>query len=379
MLKVMTIVGTRPELIKLCRVIDELDRNLSHILVHSGQNFDYELNQIFFDQLAIRRPDEFLNAAGASAIETIAKVLISGDQVLQKHSPDAILILGDTNSCLIAIAAKRRKIPIFHMEAGNRCFDQRVPEEINRRIVDHVSDVNLPYTEHARRYLLAEGMAPQTVIKTGSPMKEVIGHYRPGIDGSTVLAQLGLKPRGYIVVSAHREENVDVPERLAELINSVNALAVTHDMPIVFSVHPRTRKRLDAAAGLVLDRRVRALAPLGFLDYVKLQMESFCVVSDSGTITEESGLLGFPAVTIRQAHERPEGMDEGTVVMCELASVRVHEAVRVVTQQMLGDGAIFRTPADYEADNVSTKVVRIIVSYVDYVRRTVWFDQEVSP
>ena len=379
MLKVMTIVGTRPELIKLSRVIDQLDRNLTHILVHSGQNFDYELNQMFFEQLSIRRPDEFLNAAGDSAIETIAKVLTSGDQVLQKHSPNAILILGDTNSCLIAIAAKRRKIPIFHMEAGNRCFDQRVPEEINRKIVDHLSDVNLPYTEHARRYLLAEGLAPQTVIKTGSPMKEVIGHYRQGIDASKVLAQLGLKPRGYIVVSAHREENVDVPERLAELINSMNALAVAHDMPIVFSVHPRTRKRLDAAPGLVLDRRVRALAPLGFLDFVKLQMESFCVVSDSGTLTEESGLLGFPAVTIRQAHERPEGMDEGTLVMCDLAAGRVQEAVRLVTQQVFTHGTKLRTPADYEAENVSTKVLRIIVSYVDYVRRTVWFDQEVSP
>jgi UDP-N-acetylglucosamine 2-epimerase (non-hydrolysing) len=379
MLKVMTIVGTRPELIKLCRVIDQLDRSLTHILVHSGQNFDYELNQIFFEQLSIRRPDEFLNAAGGSAMETIAKVLTCGDQVLQKHNPDAILILGDTNSCLIAIAAKRRKIPIFHMEAGNRCFDQRVPEEINRKIVDHVSDVNLPYTEHARRYLLAEGLAPETVIKTGSPMKEVIGYYRQGIDASKALDQLGLKPRGYIVVSAHREENVDVPERLAELVRSVNALAVSHTMPIVFSVHPRTRKRLDNAPGLVLDRRVRTMAPLGFLDYVKLQTESFCVVSDSGTITEESGMLGFPAVTIRQAHERPEGMDEGTLIMCELAPDRVREAVRLVTEQAFRDSAKFRTPPDYEPDNVSTKVLRIIVSYVDYVRRTVWFDQEVSP
>jgi len=379
MLKVMTIVGTRPELIKLCRVIDQLDRSLTHILVHSGQNFDYELNQIFFEQLSIRRPDEFLNAAGGSAMETIAKVLACGDQVLQKHNPDAILILGDTNSCLIALAAKRRKIPIFHMESGNRCFDQRVPEEINRKIVDHVSDVNLPYTEHARRYLLAEGLAPETVIKTGSPMKEVIGYYRQGIDASKALDQLGLKPRGYIVVSAHREENVDVPERLAELVRSVNALAVSHTMPIVFSVHPRTRKRLDNAPGLVLDRRVRTMAPLGFLDYVKLQTESFCVVSDSGTITEESGMLGFPAVTIRQAHERPEGMDEGTLIMCELAPDRVREAVRLVTEQAFRDSAKFRTPPDYEPDNVSTKVLRIIVSYVDYVRRTVWFDQEVFP
>jgi UDP-N-acetylglucosamine 2-epimerase (non-hydrolysing) len=347
--------------------------------VHSGQNFDYELNQIFFDQLAIRRPNEFLDAAGGSAMETVAKVLISGDQVLQKHNPDAILILGDTNSCLIAIAAKRRKIPIFHMEAGNRCFDQRVPEEINRKIVDHVSDINLPYTEHARRYLLAEGLAPETVIKTGSPMREVIDHYRAGIDASGALGQLGLSPRGYIVVSAHREENVDVPERLAGLVDCVNALALAHDMPIVFSVHPRTRKRLGSAPELVLDRRVRAMSPLGFFDYVKLQMESFCVVSDSGTITEESGILGFPAVTIRQAHERPEGMDEGTLIMCELVADRVQQAVRLVTQQTFRDSAKFRTPPDYEPGNVSSKVLRIIVSYVDYVRRTVWFDQKVSP
>jgi UDP-N-acetylglucosamine 2-epimerase (non-hydrolysing) len=379
MLKVMTVVGTRPELIKLSRVIAELDRSVTHILVHSGQNFDYELNQIFFDQLAIRRPDEFLMAAGGSAMETIAKVLTSGDKVLQKHSPDALLILGDTNSCLIALAAKRRKIPVFHMEAGNRCFDQRVPEEINRKLVDHLSDVNLPYSEHARRYLLGEGLRPETVIKTGSPMREVIGYYREAIEASKVVDQLGLHSRGYIVVSAHREENVDVTERLAELVASVNALAATHDMPIVFSVHPRTRKRLEDAPALLLDPRVRAIAPLGFLDYVKLQKESFCVVSDSGTITEESALLGFPAITIRQAHERPEGMDEGTLVMCELTPDRVRDAVRLVTDQVFRDGAKFRTPADYEPDNVSTKVLRIIVSYVDYIRRTVWFDPKVSP
>jgi UDP-N-acetylglucosamine 2-epimerase (non-hydrolysing) len=374
----MTVVGTRPELIKLSRVIGELDRNASHVLVHSGQNFDYELNLIFFEQLAIRRPDEFLEAGGGSAMETIARVLTRGDAVLEKHRPDAVLILGDTNSCLIAIAAKRRKIPVFHMEAGNRCFDQRVPEEINRRIVDHVSDVNLTYTEHARRYLLAEGLPPDTVIKTGSPMKEVIGHYRDGIDASKVLERLGLQARGYIVVSAHREENVDVPERLAALVDAVNALALTHGMPVVFSVHPRTRKRLADAPELVLDERVRAVAPLGFLDYIKLQMESFCVVSDSGTITEESALLGFPAVTIRQAHERPEGMDEGTLIMCELAADRVQAAVRLVTEHAFRDAARFRTPPDYEPDNVSTKVLRIMVSYVDYVRRTVWFDQKVS-
>ena len=310
-------------------------------------------------------------------METIATCSSRRPGVAETRRPDALLILGDTNSCLMALAAKRRKIPVFHMEAGNRCFDQRVPEEINRKIVDHLSDVNLTYTEHARRYLLSEGVAPDTVIKTGSPMKEVIGYYREAIDGSKVLDQLGLQARGYMVVSAHREENVDVPERLAALIDSVNALVVTHDMPIVFSVHPRTRKRLEKAPELVFDQRVRAIAPLGFLDYIKLQQEAFCVVSDSGTITEESGLLGFPAVTIRQAHERPEGMDEGTLVMCEITPSRVLEAVRLVTQQVFRDRTKFRTPADYEPDNVSTKVVRIIVSYVDYIRRTVWFDQEV--
>jgi UDP-N-acetylglucosamine 2-epimerase (non-hydrolysing) len=374
--KVMTIVGTRPELIKLSRVIDELDRTLSHVLVHSGQNFDYELNQIFFDQLGIRPPDEFLEAAAGSVMETIAKVLTRGDEVLEKHKPDAVLLLGDTNSCLVVLAAKRRKIPVFHMEAGNRCFDQRVPEELNRRIVDHLSDLNMTYTEHARRYLLAEGLRPETVIKTGSPMKEVIGHYRAGIDASQILGQLQLQSRRFIVVSAHREENVDVPARLADLVGTVNSLASFHDMPIVFSIHPRTRQRLAAAPELVLDRRVQALKPLGFLDYVKLQAESFCVVSDSGTITEESALLGFPAVMIRQAHERPEGMDEGTLIMCELTECRVQEAVRLVTNQRLRDGVRFRMPPDYDTELVSKKVVRIIVSYVDYIRRTVWFDQQ---
>jgi UDP-N-acetylglucosamine 2-epimerase (non-hydrolysing) len=371
----MTIVGTRPELIKLSRVISELDRHVVHILVHSGQNFDYELNQIFFDQLAIRRPDEFLDSGGGSVMETIARVLTYGDNVLEKHRPDAVLILGDTNSCLVSLAAKRRKIPIFHMEAGNRCFDQRVPEELNRKIVDHLSDINLTYTEHARRYLLAEGLPPETVIKTGSPMKEVLSFYRPGIDGSQIIQQMQLRSRGYIVVSAHREENVDAAGRLAQLVNSVNALADAYDMPVVFSVHPRTRRRLDAAKDLALGPRVYAVKPLGFLDYVKLQLEAFCVVSDSGTITEESALLGFPAITIRQAHERPEGMDEGTLVMCDLARDRVLDAVELVSRQVHGEGTRFRTPPDYEVGEVSKKVVRIVISYVDYVRRTVWFDQ----
>lgn len=375
MLKVMTIVGTRPELIKLSRVIDRLDRNLTHILVHTGQNSDYELNQIFFDQLAIRRPDEFLQVAAGSPMETIANVLVRGDAAFARHAPDALLILGDTNSCLVALAAKRRKIPVFHMEAGNRCFDQRVPEEINRKILDHISDINLTYTEHARRYLLAEGLRPETVIKTGSPMQEVLHHYRGGIAASSVLTTLQLSPKRYFVISAHREENVDAPDRLKRLIAVVNSLVQTHDLPAVFSVHPRTRQRLDSAPDLGLDARVRAIAPLGFLDYARLQAESFCVISDSGTITEESALLGFPAVTIRQAHERPEGMDQGTLVMSDLSTQRVQEAVRVVSAQALQPGVRLRAPPDYQVDDVSSKIVRIIVSYVDYVRRTVWFQQ----
>jgi UDP-N-acetylglucosamine 2-epimerase (non-hydrolysing) len=374
MLKVITVVGTRPELIKLSRVIAELDSSFEHVLAHTGQNFDYELNQIFFEQLGIRRPDEFLEAAGDSAMQTIGNVLVRGDALFEKHRPDALLILGDTNSCMIALAAKRRRIAIFHMEAGNRCFDQRVPEEINRRIIDHLSDINLTYTEHARRYLLAENLRPETVIKTGSPMKEVLAHYAPGIAASRVLVELSLTPRRYIVVSAHREENVDVPERLAQLVASVNGLAAAHDMPIIFSVHPRTRQRLEARRDLALDVRVRAMKPLGFLDYARLQSESFCVVSDSGTITEESALLSFAAITIRQAHERPEGMDEGTLVMADLAPQRVGDAVALVTSRRDSAQPRTRAPADYDADFVSTKVARIIASYVDYVRRTVWFE-----
>lgn len=371
-MKVMTFVGTRPELIKLCRVIQELDRHVDHVLVHSGQNFDYELNQIFFEQLGIRRPDESLDVAGGSAMEAVAKVLVRGDEVLVKHQPDAVLLLGDTNSCLVALAAKRRKVPIFHMEAGNRCFDQRVPEEINRKIVDHVSDVNLTYTEHARRYLLAEGLAPETVIKTGSPMKEVLAHYRDKISDSKVLAELGVEPHKYFVVSCHREENVDVPAQLADLVASVNALVREYRFPIVFSVHPRTRMRLEASTELRLDPQVRLLKPLGFLDYVKLQAEAFCVVSDSGTITEESSIIGFPAITIRQAHERPEGIDEGTLIMSGLRAEHVLGAVRVVTHHAWQDKVRFREVPDYDTELVSRKVVRIVLSYTDYVNRTVW-------
>jgi len=372
-MKVMTFVGTRPELIKLSRVLCELDRSVEHVLVHSGQNFDYELNHIFFEQLALRPPDVFLEAAADSALETIANVLKAADLALAQHRPDAVLVLGDTNSGLAVLAAKRRQIPIFHMEAGNRCFDQRVPEEINRKIIDHVSDINLTYTEHARRYLLAEGLAPQTVINTGSPMREVLAHYRPGIEGSAVLHELAIEPRQYFVVSAHREENVDRPARLAALVQVVNHLAALHDVPVILSTHPRTRKRLENEPGLVFDARVRALKPLGFLDYIKLQLNALCVLSDSGTITEESAILGFPAVTIRQAHERPEGMDAGTLVMADLVVERAVAAVKIVTDHAWRDGVRLPAPSDYGPELVSKKVVRIILSYTDYVRRTVWF------
>jgi UDP-N-acetylglucosamine 2-epimerase len=370
--KVMTIVGTRPEIIKLCRVIHELDRHTDHVLVHTGQNFDHELNEIFFQQLDIRKPDHFLGAAGETAAETIAQVIAKSDEVMAAEKPDAVLLLGDTNSCLAVISAKRRKIPIFHMEAGNRCFDQRVPEEINRRIVDHTSDINLTYTEHARRYLLAEGLKPETVIKTGSPMKEVLTHYRAGIDSSDILNRLGIKPGHYIVVSAHREENVDAPANFSDLLKTLNAISAKFEKPIIFSIHPRTRKKLDSCGSNPLNAEIRLLKPLGFLDYVRLQKDAFCVVSDSGTITEESSILDFPAVTIRQAHERPEGMDEGTLIMCGLRSERVLESIAVVTRHSVGKSRRFNTVPDYEATNVSKKVLRIILSYTDYVNRTVW-------
>jgi UDP-N-acetylglucosamine 2-epimerase (non-hydrolysing) len=370
-LKVMTIVGTRPELIKLCRVIAELDRCTRHVLVHTGQNFDYELNGIFFDELNIRSPDHFLNTAGANLGEILGNVLARSYQVLESERPDALLLLGDTNSCLSAISAKRLKIPVFHMEAGNRCFDERVPEEINRRIVDRTSDINLPYTEHARRYLLAEGLSPDRVIKTGSPMKEVIAHYMPKIEGSDVLARLGLSVGAYFVVSAHREENVDSDCNLSDLLKTLNTLADKFQLPVIVPTHPRTRKRLESIGAKLQDSRIKFLKPLGFPDYVKLQMSSRCVLSDSGTITEESSILGFPAVTIRQAHERPEGMDEGVLIMCGLEAARVIEAVEVTINQRAAGGRR-RIVADYDVDNVSTKVVRIILSYTDFVNRRVW-------
>jgi UDP-N-acetylglucosamine 2-epimerase (non-hydrolysing) len=371
-MKLMTIVGTRPEIIKLCRVIHELDEHTEHILVHSGQNYDYELNEIFFQELGIRKPDHFLNAVGENAAHTIGNVIASTDDLLAKECPDAFLLLGDTNSCLSAIAAKRRKIPIFHMEAGNRCFDQRVPEEINRKIIDHISDINLPYTEHARRYLLAEGLKPETVIKTGSPMKEVLTYYRPQIEASDILDRLQLEAGRYFVVSAHREENIDNDTNFSDLMASLKAIAEKYDLPLIVSTHPRTRNRMESLDLGELDHRIHFLKPLGFLDYVKLQMHARCVVSDSGTITEESSILSFPAVTIRQAHERPEGMDEGTLIMCGLKKERVLEAIAVVRSHLVEDMRPFHIVHDYDVENVSKKVLRIILSYTDYVNRTVW-------
>ena len=372
-MKVMTIVGTRPEIIKLSRVIAELERHVRHVLVHTGQNFDYELNEIFFEQLELRKPDHFLEAAGKTAAETIGNVIARADRVLEKEKPDAVLVLGDTNSCLAVIAAKRRKMPIFHMEAGNRCFDERVPEEINRRIVDHVSDINLPYTEHARRYLLREGIRPETVIKTGSPMREVLTYYEARIEASRVLERLELEPQGYFLVSAHREENIDNAENLADLLASLGAIAKRYGRRVIVSTHPRTRNKLAALDRKALPAKVEFLKPLGFIDYVKLQTNARCVLSDSGTLTEESALLAFPAVMIRQAHERPEGMDEGTLIMSGLKAGQVLAAIDATTAHCAQHERPFRTPSDYESDNVSLKVVRIILSYTDYVNRTVWF------
>lgn len=373
-LKVMTIVGTRPELIKLSRVIAELEHCFTHVLVHTSQNYDDELNRVFFDDLEIRKPDHYLDAAGETAAGTIAQVIEKADAVLASERPDAVLLYGDTNSCMAAIVAKRRKIPVFHMEAGNRCFDERVPEEINRRIVDHISDINMPLTEHARRYLLAEGIRPETVIKTGSCMQEVLEHYAPKIEKSDALARLELTAGNYFLVSTHREENVDAPERLAGLLESLNALAEAYDCPIIFSVHPRTRKRLDSLSHGNIDPRIRFMKAMGFIDYIHLQQQAKCVISDSGTITEESSLLGFPAVTVRQAHERPEGMDEGTLIMSDLVPERLVNAVTIVLDQHRR-GMKTTVVDDYRGGSVSVQVARIIQSYTDYIRRTVWREQ----
>jgi len=372
-IKVMTIVGTRPEIIKLCRVIHELDTHTEHILVHTGQNYDYELNEIFFQQLGIRKPDYFLDSVGETVAKTIGNVIAKSDEVMDKEQPDAVLLYGDTNSCLSVISAKRRKIPIFHMEAGNRSFDQRVPEEINRKIVDHLSDINMPLTEHARRYLLAEGIKPETVIKTGSPMKEALAYYMPQVNKSNILEELQVEPEGYFVVSAHREENVDSETNFEHFLGSLKAISEKYKKPIIVSTHPRTRKKIEGLGVKNLDKRIRFLKPLGFFDYIKLQMNAFCVISDSGTITEESSILNFPAVTIRQAHERPEGMDEGVLIMCGLEAEGVLKAIEIVTSQHSKSERQFKLVKDYDVDNVSKKVLRIIMSYTDYVNRTVWY------
>jgi len=370
-LKVMTVVGTRPEIIRLSRVMAKLDEYCDHVIAHTGQNYDYELNEIFFQDLEVRKPDHFLNAAGANAAETIGKVIIAVDAVLAQVQPDALLILGDTNSCLAAIPAKRRKIPIFHMEAGNRCFDQRVPEETNRKIVDHTADVNLTYSAIAREYLLREGLPPDRIIKTGSPMFEVLNHYKAGIDASDAVSRLGLTEGKYFVISAHREENIDSDCNFAKLVNTLNAVAETYGEPVIVSTHPRTQKKVDAKA-VTFHPLIRLLKPLGFKDYVRLQACSRAVLSDSGTITEESSILNFPALNIREAHERPEGMEEASVMMTGLEVDRVLQGLKILESQKRGNDRDLRLVADYSVPNVSDKVVRIIHSYTDYINREVW-------
>ncbi len=370
-LKVMTVVGTRPEIIRLSRVMARLDEHCEQVLVHTGQNYDYELNQIFFDDLGIRQPDHFLNAAGGSAAETIGKIIAAMDSVLVQERPEALLVLGDTNSCLSVIPAKRRKIPIFHMEAGNRCFDMRVPEEINRRIVDHTADINLTYSSIAREYLLREGLPPDMVIKTGSPMAEVLAHHRSRIEASSVLDALDLKEDRFFVVSAHREENIDSDTQFAKLANVLNQVAEQHGLPVIVSTHPRTQKRVDSRQ-LAFHPLVRLLKPLGFTDYNHLQIKARAVLSDSGTINEESSILNFPALNLREAHERPEGMEEAAVMMVGLEAERVLQGLAILASQPRGAQRLLRQVADYSMPNVSDKVVRIVHSYTDYVNRVVW-------
>lgn len=367
----MTVVGTRPEIIRLSRVIDKLDQHCEHTLVHTGQNHDYELSEVFFSDLGIRRPDHFLHAAGATGAETIGKVIIAMDALLARSSPDAMLVLGDTNSGLCVLPAKRRKIAVFHMEAGNRCFDDRVPEEINRRIIDHTADINLTYSAIAREYLLREGLPPDRVIRIGSPLDEVLAHYRPRIDASDVLDRLGLQPRGYFLVSAHREENVDSSTNLTRLVEVLNALAQRYDLPVIVSTHPRTRKRFDAE-GVTLDARVQCLKPLAFTEYVKLQTRARAVLSDSGTISEESSILDIPALNLRETHERPEAMEEAAVMMVGLEVERVLQGLSILDSRPPDHARRTRKVADYEAPDVSEKIVRLIHSYTDYVNRTVW-------
>lgn len=376
MLKVMTVVGTRPEIIKLSRVIPELDKYTKHVLVHTGQNFDYELNEIFFNELKLRKPDYFLNAAGKTATETITNIITKVDLLLEKEMPDAFLVYGDTNSCMSVIPAKKRKIPIFHMEAGNRCFDQRVPEEVNRKIVDHLSDINMPLSEHARRYLLSEGLRPETIIKTGSPMTEVLAFHEEEINKNRILEREGLKKGEYFIVSAHREENIDSPQNFSNLLDTLSAIVQKYKKKVIVSTHPRTKKKLESIGFVNNNPLIEFMKPFGFLEYVKMEQNAFCVISDSGTITEESSILHFPAIMIRQAHERPEGMDEASVVMSGLRSYRVIESIDLVTSQYADDNNSIHSIKDYAPDNVSKKVVRIILSYTDYVNRVVWHKNE---
>jgi len=374
-LKVMTVVGTRPEIIRLSRVIPKLDEYFDHVLVHTGQNYDYELNEIFFEELELRRPDHYLDAAGATPAETIGKTIIAIDPVLEKEKPDAMLVLGDTNSCLCVIPAKRRKIPIFHMEAGNRCFDFRVPEEINRRIVDHVSDINMPYSSIAREYLLAEGFPADRIIKTGSPMYEVLHHYMPKIEASDVLKRLNLEDQKFFVVSAHREENIDSERNFNGLVETLQMLDSEFGLPVIFSTHPRTRKKVEEK-NISLPKNIRMMKPLGFIDYVHLQVHAKATLSDSGTITEESSILNFPALNIRESHERPEGMEEGAVIMTGLDPERVRQGLKILENQTRGEKRSIQVVADYGAPFVSEKVARVILSYQDYVMRKTWHEEK---
>ena len=371
-MKVMTIVGTRPEIIKMSRVMAELEKYVDHVLVHTGQNYDYELNEIFFENLGVKKPNYFLDVAGKSVAHSIGNIIAKSDDIFEIEKPDAVLLYGDTNSCLSVISAKRRKIPVFHFEAGNRCFDQRVPEELNRKVLDHLSDINFPLTEHARRYLIAEGIKPDTIIKPGSPMKEILDFHAKEIKDSNVLETLGVEKNKFFIVSAHREENVDSNKNFNDLLDSLNAIAEKYNFPVIVSTHPRTRIKLESLNRNDLNPLIQFLKPLGFFDYNKMQQNAYCVISDSGTISEESSIMNFPAITIRQAHERPEGMDEGTLIMSGLEKERILQSIAVVVSQFNYEKIPTRIVYDYDVDNFSIKVVRVIISYIDFVNRTVW-------
>lgn len=371
-LKLVTVVGTRPEIIRLSRIIPKLDKYFEHLLIHTGQNYDYELNEIFFENLGVKKPDYFLDVAGDSLADTIGNIISKSDKIFEKESPDAVLLYGDTNSCLAVISAKRRKIPVFHFEAGNRCFDQRVPEELNRKVLDHLSDINFPLTEHARKYLISEGIKPETIIKVGSPMKEILDYHENDIDNSKILNELGLNKNEFFIVSCHREENVDSPENFNNLLNSLNAIAEEYNYPVIVSTHPRTRIKLEKLNRTDLNKKIKFLKPMGFFDYNKMQKNAYCVISDSGTITEESSILNVPAITIRQAHERPEGFDEGVLIMSGLKKDRIIQSINIVVEQSRSKSRITKLVSDYNVDNFSIKVSRAVVSYIDYVNRTVW-------